>query len=365
MSRSRRLGKSNLPRNVLFVPTRGETNMLRSLNLLIVLLLALVIHPGRCLGDAPKYAIAIHGGAGSSREAVGAERAEAIEQSMKQALKTGQKILAKGGKAIDAVEAVIVFLENDPNFNAGRGAVLNAIGKHELDASIMDGKDRQCGAVAGVSTIKNPIKAARLVMTETRHVLLSGEGAEAFADSMGSKLARVENSWFTTPRRKKQLQQKSESTRDASGKSGSAEQRVQEKLSRMGTVGCVALDTHGNLAAGTSTGGLSRKKFGRIGDSPIVGAGTWADNKTCAVSGTGIGEQYIRNAVAYNVAAQMQYAKSSLADAIKDNLENRLEPNDGGLIAVDADGNIVTGTNTPGMIRGEADGKGRFEVRWN
>ena len=315
-------------------------------------------------GDEPKFAIAIHGGAGSSKDAMNAEAAASREESMNGALKIGTKILQDGGTSLEAVEAVIVFLENDPQFNAGRGAVLNAVGTHELDASIMNGKDLQCGAVAGVTTVKNPIIAARHVMTDTRHVLLAAQGAEAFADSLGAdKIERVSNSWFTTPRRQKQIE-RMKKAKEATEKSNTQTESAAAKCARMGTVGCVALDSFGNLAAGTSTGGLSNKKFGRVGDSPIVGAGTYADNKTCAVSGTGIGEQYIRNAVAYNVAAQMQYGGSSLADALNDNLENRLDKNDGGLIAVDHDGNIATGTNTPGMIRGVADSSGRFEVSW-
>ena len=314
------------------------------------------------LGDELKFSIAIHGGAGSAKDAMSPEASASCEKAMTNALTIGKKILSEGGTSLDAVEAVIVFLENDPNFNAGKGAVLNAEGKHELDASIMNGENLQCGAVAGVSTIKNPIVAARRVMTETRHVLLAAGGAEAFADSQESAIERVENAWFTTQKAIEILEQLRKM--EAIENSTSQTERLTSKTDYMGTVGCVALDSHGNLAAGTSTGGMTNKKFGRVGDSPIVGAGTYADNKTCAVSGTGIGEQYIRNAVAYNVAAQMQYGKTSLAEAIEDNLENRLDPADGGLIGVDKDGNIATGTNTAGMLRGVADDKGRFEVSW-
>ena len=309
------------------------------------------------------FAIAIHGGAGSSKDSMNEEAVAVREKAMKEALTIGKEILANGGTSMEAVQSVIVFLENDPHFNAGKGAVLNAEGKHELDASIMNGENRQCGAVAGVSTIKNPIIAAKRVMTDTRHVLLAAAGAEAFADSLGSQIERVPNEYFTTPRRAKQLE-KMKRRKAATKNSNTQSELWKAKADRMGTVGCVALDSHGNLAAGTSTGGMSNKKFGRVGDSPIVGAGTYADNKTCAVSGTGVGEQYIRNAVAYNVAAQMQYGNVTLKEALSDNLENRLDRNDGGLIAVDHKGNIETGTNTPGMLRGIADGKGRFEVSW-
>jgi beta-aspartyl-peptidase (threonine type) len=294
------------------------------------------------IAQESKFAIAIHGGAGSSKDGMSPKAVAAIEASMNEALTLGKKILAEGGTSLDAVESVIVFLENDPQFNAGKGAVLNAEGAHELDASIMNGKDLQCGAVAGVSTVKNPIIAARRVMTDTRHVLLASAGAEAFADSLGSEvIERVPNSYFTTPRRAKQ-QQRMKKRKAELQNSSSQIDSMESKVDRMGTVGCVALDSHGNLAAGTSTGGMSNKKFGRVGDSPIVGAGTYADNKTCAVSGT----------------------KASLAAAVKDNLENRLDKNDGGLIAVDHEGNIATGTNTPGMVRGMADSSGRFEVSW-
>ena len=314
------------------------------------------------------FAIAIHGGAGGRRSLVDEEANVVRETAIKEALEKGQSILAEGGTALDAVEQVIMLLENDPNFNAGKGAVFNAAGGHELDASIMDGQSKSCGAVAGVKTVKNPIGLARLVMTETRHVLLSSDGAETFAEEQD--VEQVSNDYFSTPRSKARWELYNE--RLKSKKVGRLNNQsidtqsniVQAKLALMGTVGCVALDTHGNLAAGTSTGGMTNKKYGRVGDSPVVGAGTYADNGTCAVSGTGIGEQYIRNAVAYDVSAQMKYKQSSLQEAIDDNLNNRLEENDGGLIAVDREGNIATGTNTAGMIRGVANSDGLFEVSW-
>lgn len=341
-----------------------------------------------------KYAIVIHGGAGGARSLINEKANKVREDAIEDALKAGQKILADGGTALDAVEQVIRRLEDDPNFNAGKGAVFNAAGGHELDASIMDGESKSCGAVAGVTTVKNPISLARKVMTETPHVLLASNGAEAFASAQGVEL--VENDYFSTPARRSRMKSMLENMmgpskedapkndapkKDAEGKSlqgaGSGGGMAtaspilrfrhltpEQKRELMGTVGCVALDTHGNLAAGTSTGGMSRKKFGRVGDSPIVGAGTYADNETCAVSGTGIGEQYIRNAVAYDVAAQMKYRKVKLQEAVDDNLQNRLEKNDGGLIAVDKNGNIATGTNTAGMIRGIAHSDGRFEISW-
>lgn len=280
---------------------------------------------------------------------------------MKAALAKGVAILSSGGSSLDAVEAVILILEDDPQFNAGKGAVFNAAGSHELDASIMDGSQKSCGAVAGVSHVKNPISLARLVMTETRHVLLAGEGAEEFARQQN--VSMVEPSYFDTPGARKSW----ERYKQRKKKVGLLKLNPETKLDpawNIGTVGCVALDSHGNLAAGTSTGGMTFKKFGRVGDSPVVGAGTYADNQTCAVSATGIGEQYIRNAVAYDVSAQMKYKNVTLQQAVDDNLNNRLNKGDGGLIAVDHLGNIAMGFNTGGMARAAADSSGRFEVIW-
>ncbi len=248
-----------------------------------------------------KYAIAIHGGAGSSPNQYSDEANQQRRESLKTALTKGVEILDSGGSSLDAVEAVIQILEDDPQFNAGKGAVFNADGSHELDASIMDGSSLSCGAVAGVSHVKNPIKLARLVMTETPHVLLSGPGAEAFARQQA--VDWVEPSYFDTPAAKASLERYKQRLEKKTGAhdAGPAMGTASEPEWKIGTVGCVALDVNGNLAAGTSTGGMTYKKFGRVGDSPVVGAGTYADNATCAVSGTGIGEQYIRNAVAYDI----------------------------------------------------------------
>lgn len=305
------------------------------------------------------YAIAIHGGAGRSPLDYDDAANQNRRDSMTAALKIGNDILSKGGTSLDAVEAVVVFLENDPQFNAGVGAVYNAAGSHELDASIMDGATLNCGAVAGVSHIKNPIQLARLVMTDTRHVLLGGSGAEEFAKQ--KEVPWVEPSHFDTPDAKAAWDAYRATLPDV-GTNGLL--RDFDPRWDVGTVGCVALDSHGNLAAATSTGGITHKRFGRVGDSPVVGAGTYADNETCAVSGTGIGEQYIRFAVAYDVAAQMKYKGVTLQAAMDDNLKNRLNTGDGGLIAVDKDGNIAMGFNTGGMARAAADSKGRFEVIW-
>lgn len=303
-----------------------------------------------------KYAIAIHGGAGSSPTRFSDAANEKRRESMEQALIIGKEILEKGGSSLDAVEAVVVFLENDPQFNAGKGAVFNAEGGHELDASIMDGSNLACGAVAGVQRIKNPIKLARKVMTETRHILLAGEGAEKFGQSVGAEM--VENDYFST-----------EQTRNAWERSQRRPGNDNVSLdaligSYQGTVGCVALDSNGNLAAATSTGGLSNKKFGRVGDTPIVGAGTYANNDTCAVSGTGIGEQFMRNAIGYDIAAQIKYLKRDLKTAVDHQLTSVLKKGEGGIIAVSKNGEIVMGFNTDGMARAAADSEGRFEVIW-
>lgn len=298
--------------------------------------------------DRPKYAIAIHGGAGNDWLLLDDKEQAETKSSLKAALTIGQKILAGGGSSLDAVEQVIRHLEDDAIFNAGKGSVFNSAGGHELDASIMDGRDRSCGAVAGVKTVKNPISLARLVMTRTRHVLLSSDGADLFAKEM--KVDLVEQKYFGTDRRYK------------------AWQRVKKKREEdhMGTVGCVALDANGNLAAGTSTGGLTDKLYGRIGDSPIIGAGTYADNKTCAVSCTGVGEHYIRNAIAYDVSARMAYRKQPVKEAVQELLTKTLEADKGqlgGIIAVTHDGQITMQFNTKAMARAAADSTGRFEIR--
>ncbi len=299
---------------------------------------------------AKRYAIALHGGAGKSPTA---DEAPAAENSLGEALAIGDKVLADGGTSLDAVENVIRFLEDDPLFNAGRGAVFNSAGGHELDASIMDGRTKACGAVAAVRTVRHPVSLSRMVMEKTRHVLLTGDGAEKFADEM--RVERVENSWFDTDKQRRAWEKaKAEAAKQSS--------RAMPET-HYGTVGCVALDQHGNLAAGTSTGGLTNKKFGRVGDSPIIGAGTYADNATCAVSCTGIGEQFIRHVVAYDISARMAYLKQPLAEAVSDILTTRLSKNDGGIIALGADGTIVMDFSTAGMARAAANSSGRREVK--
>ena len=292
-----------------------------------------------------KYAIAIHGGAIGAVEDWDAEQQAAVKQSLGEALRIGQTMLAEGAASLDVVEKVVRYLEDDPLFNAGRGAVFNAKQEHELDASIMDGRDRSCGAVGGVRTVKNPISLARLVMTKTPHVLLVSDGAEKFADDVG--VERVEPAYFSTEAKRKELREFL---------------RQQAEDGHLGTVGCAALDRHGNLAAATSTGGLTGKRYGRVGDSPIVGAGTYADNQTCAVSCTGRGEDFIRNAIAFQVSALMKYGGKPVDTAVGQLITDRQHPISGGIIAVSHDGQITMQFNSAGMSRAAADSSGRSEM---
>lgn len=331
-------------------------NALRSVALGAIVL-GLANPPGGAAAEPavnrPAWAIALHGGALDEVAKIPAERRQAMQASLDAALRKGRQILADGGTSLDAVEQVVRLLEDDPLFNAGKGAVYNAAGGHELDASIMDGRTKACGAVAGVTTVKNPVLLARLVMARTRHVLLMGPGAEQFADEV--KVDRVDPKYFDTDYQFQRWQQRR-----------AAElQRPQPALpaDKKGTVGCVALDRHGNLAAATSTGGLTNKRFGRVGDSPIIGAGTYADNATCAVSCTGTGEEFIRHGVAHDVHARVLYKSQSLADAVSDVMRKVLQPEDGALVAVGADGALVADFNTDGLARGLADANGRFEVK--
>lgn len=305
---------------------------------------------------SPRFAIAIHGGAGTIPRDTPPDQRDAYTAALTAALEHGRERLARGDRALDVVESVVRVFEDDPQFNAGKGAVYTEDGRHELDASIMDGRTLACGAVGAVRTVKNPVSLARLVMERTNHVLLIGDGAEAFADSAG--VERVPNSYFDTPKRYEALQKALEARKEAAqpGAAPSSEERPR------GTVGCVALDVHGDLAAATSTGGMTAKKYGRVGDTPIIGAGTYADNRTCAVSCTGTGEEFIRHAIAHSVAARMLYAGKSLAQAADEAVNKTLKAGDGGLIAVSNDGDIAMPYNSAGMFRGAADSKGRFEV---
>jgi L-asparaginase / beta-aspartyl-peptidase len=309
---------------------------------------------------AARFALAIHGGAGTiDRERTSPEQRQEYLEALGRVLKHGQERLAAGASSLDVVEECVRMLEDDPRFNAGRGAVLTAAGTFELDASIMDGRTLACGGVTGVSTVSNPVSLARLVMERTDHVLLGYEGAEVFATQMG--VERVQQSYFETPSRRRALERELERRQQQRGEpQGGGD--GQPKDEKRGTVGAVALDVHGNLAAATSTGGRSGKMPGRIGDSPIHGAGNYASNASCAVSGTGVGEQFIRHAVARDVAALMEYRGLSLEEAARIVVFEKLREGDGGLIAVSKDGEIAMPFNTPGMFRGAADWTGRFDV---
>ncbi len=318
-----------------------------------------------------KIALAIHGGAGTIlKSSMTSEMEESYRNGLQSALETGWKILKTGGNALDAVEAAVVFLENMPLFNAGRGAVFTHDGKHELDACIMDGKTHNSGAVAAVQNIKNPIKLARLVMERTEHFLLAGDGACEFAEQMKAERAPDEY-FFTDSRYQQLLQARSENVvqLDHADEVTNAEiknqSKTQKSKSKIGTVGAVACDFLGNLAAATSTGGMTNKKFGRIGDTPIVGAGTYADNRTCAVSCTGHGEFFMQTVAGYDVACRIKYKNLSLSDSANEVIENLREiGGEGGLIAVDAKGNVALPFNSEGMYRAfiTSDGEPIVEI---
>jgi len=295
------------------------------------------------------YAIVIHGGAGTIlKENITDEKEKAIRAVLDQALETGRKILDEGGTSMDAVEKTIMILENSEYFNAAKGAVFNYDGANEMDASFMDGKTQNAGAVGGVSNIKNPIRLARAVLEKSDHVFLTGKGAETFAEEVG--IETVDPAYFRTESRWKSLQR----AKDKEAKSGLKFDQGEDF--KYGTVGCAALDRQGNLAAGTSTGGMTNKRYNRIGDSPIIGAGTYADNATCAISATGHGEYFMRYVVAYDIHARMAYGRESFQDAARTVIMKTLKDKggSGGIIGVDKYGNIAMPFNTPGMYRGYA-----------
>jgi Asparaginase len=298
---------------------------------------------------AQRFALAVHGGAGVLASLT-ADEQTGYQRSLRRVLRAGAAILSSGGTALDAVETAVMIMEEDPLFNCGKGAVFNHAGFHELDAAIMDGRSLACGAVAGVRTVKSPVHLARLVMEQSPHVFLTGRGAEEFAETMNAE--RVDNSYFSTERRRLQWQQAL-----ADGRIRLDHDSPDEK---MGTVGAVALDAAGNLAAATSTGGITNKQFGRVGDSPVIGAGTYANNATCAISCTGKGEEFIRRSVAFAVHAQLAYGRLTLEQAAGAAIYRGLKAGDGGLIAVDRAGNISMPFNTRGMFRGMADSSGKL-----
>jgi beta-aspartyl-peptidase (threonine type) len=313
-------------------------------NLFTAILFALAILAlTQCTAPERKteWAIALHGGAGNMNPAdFDSTEIEAYHRELNAALAIGEKILQDGGASLDAVEKTVRYLEDCPLFNAGKGAVFTHDGKNELDAAIMDGSNLKAGAIAGVGDIKNPISTARLVMDSSVHVMMVGKGASLFAASKGVEM--VDSAYFYTE------------------KSWKALQRALQRDKKMGTVGCVALDKNGNLAAATSTGGMTDKRYGRVGDVPIIGAGTYANNATCAISATGHGEFFIRYTVAHDISALMEYKGLTLKEAAELVINQKLKSagGNGGIIAVDKHGNIHLTMNTSGMFRASLNSNG-------
>ena len=306
------------------------------------------------LAEATVPVLVIHGGAGVIRQGLTPEKEKLVRADLRAALEAGNGVLRSGGSSLDAVTQAILVMEDSPRFNAGKGAVFTHEGRNELDSAIMDGATLRAGAVAGVRQVKNPVLLARAVMEKSPHVMLSGAGAEEFAKSVGIEL--VDPSYFRTDQRWQELQEalKADANKHAS---------IPGRAIHYGTVGAVALDSHGHLAAATSTGGMTDKRWGRVGDSPIIGAGTYA-NTRCAVSATGWGEYYIRAVAAHDICARMEYAKKPIAQAAKEVVMDVIPKlgGDGGVIALDADGNFATPFNTDGMYRGWIDRDGKVHV---
>lgn len=300
--------------------------------------------------QTPQYAMVIHGGAGvMDQKNMTAEQQQDYILVLNRVLAVGDSVLANGGTSMDAVENAIVIMENSPLFNAGKGAVFTHNGTVELDASVMDGKTLKAGAIAAVRDIKNPIRVARAVMEKSEHVLLNGSGASQFAKEQGFQ--PVENSYFYTEKRRKQLEELLKKKREAG---------VNDKH---GTVGCVALDKYGNIAAGTSTGGMTNKRWGRIGDSPIIGAGTYASNQTGGFSGTGHGEYYIRLGFTRDISAMMEYKNLSVQEACRAEIDKLTQlGGTGGVIGLDRNGNVAMEFNTSGMFRGYVKSTGEKQI---
>jgi beta-aspartyl-peptidase (threonine type) len=322
---------------------------------LSLIAVALIVFSPLCQAENP-VAIAIHAGAGTiERQDLSAEKEAEIRNKLEEAVRAGHQILQEGGSSLDAVTRAVTLLEDAPFFNAGRGAVFNADGKNELDASIMDGNTLNAGAVAGVHNVRNPVLLARKVMTDSVHVMLIGEGAEAFAREQG--IAFEDDAWFYTDYRWEQLQK----ARARAQESASADATPDTWLS---TVGAVALDKNGDLAAATSTGGMTNKRWGRVGDVPVIGAGTYADNDSCAVSATGHGEYFIRATVARDICARVQYTGATLQEAADQVVMQKLVDmgGSGGIISLDPQGNVSLTFNTPGMYRASVDRDGQVFV---
>ncbi|REL38936.1 isoaspartyl peptidase/L-asparaginase [Rhodohalobacter sp. SW132] len=326
-----------------------------------VFLTAIFIFTG-CSGDQQtdrvEWAVALHGGAGTISQDLPDSVRQQYYDGLEQAVRTGQIVLREGGSALDAVEQVVKNLEDNPLFNAGRGSVFTSEGTHELDAAIMDGSTMEAGALTGLTTVKNPVSLARIVMEQSNHIFFSGQGAEQYADQ--TDVQRVENDHFFTQNRYEQWQRAQEQSHLYSDTYRSIYESV--NADKFGTVGAVALDMNGNLAAATSTGGMTNKQFGRVGDVPIIGSGTFA-NHVAAVSATGWGEKIMQQVSANTIANLVEFGGYSLQEAVDYLLEERLQPDEAGFIAVDSEGNIVMNMNTPGMFRGSIDSRGNKEVK--
>ena len=302
--------------------------------------------------------LVIHGGAGTIlKENMTPEKEQAYNEKLSEALDAGYEVLENGGTSLEAITTAIQIMEESPLFNAGKGAVFTNQGRNELDASIMDGATGKAGAVAGVTIVKSPILAAQAVMNNSPHVMMAGTGAEQFAKEQGLEI--VDSSYFYTERRFKALENIKQKELEQSA------YLFENPDYKYGTVGAVALDKNGNIAAGTSTGGMTNKRYGRIGDSPVIGAGTFAENESCGVSATGHGEFFIRNVVAYDIAARMKYQDMSLNDAANEVIMNKLveKGGTGGIVALDRQGNVAMTFNTPGMYRGYIKEKGQPVVK--
>ena len=311
----------------------------------------------------PTFGIVIHGGAGTIlRKNMTAEKEAEYRSVLAEAIQVGHAILKAGGSSKEAVEKTIHVMEDSPLFNAGRGAVLTADASIELDASFMDGATLDAGAISGVKTIKHPISAAIKVMEDSPHVMLSGAGADRFAVEQG--LETVEPEYFITERRVNALKRVQEA-QNPQKTSWSPTEKEFLQQQRYGTVGCVALDLSGNLAAGTSTGGMTNKNWNRIGDAPIIGAGTYANNATCAISATGWGEYFIRSVVAHDISALMEYKGMSIQEAAYEVIHNKVAKlgGDGGVVGIDKKGNVMMEMNTPGMYRAHMDSEGKLTVK--
>lgn len=312
-----------------------------------------------------EFAIIIHGGAGTiKKENMSPEREKAYMEKLEESVRAGYKVLEKGGSSIDAVIKSIKIMEDSPLFNAGKGSVFTHHETNEMDASIMKGNDLNAGAVAGVKNVKNPIELARKIMEDSPHVMLSGDGASVFSKEKGLEI--VDPKYFFTERRFKSLKrikEKMKTELDHDEKKAFYDSDIKD--SKFGTVGCVALDKSGNITAGTSTGGMTNKRWNRIGDSPVIGAGTYAKNATCGVSSTGWGEYFIRLGVALDISNQMEYKNVSLKEATQDVIQNKLTKlgGTGGVVALDKNGNMVYEFNTAGMYRASMNDKGELDVK--